>query len=225
MDVGSVLSEAWSLYKAHFLRFVVTAALVFVVIDLLTGLARTGADEGFLAAVVWGAIAVAVTLVGFFWVQGALVETARDVRAGAPDAPVTDAYAKTTRHLPALIVGGVIAALGVGIGLVLLIVPGLYLLTRWSLIVPVIVLEDRRAGESFSRSAELVRGHGWEVFGVVVVTLLIAFVLRIVVIALLAPLPEFLEGWLGGLIAGSLAFPLVALAWTTMYYRLTARPA
>ena len=44
---------------------------------------------------------------------------------------------------------------------------GLVLLTWWILIIPVIVLEGTRAGEAFSRSRELVRGHGWSVFGVI----------------------------------------------------------
>lgn len=221
MDVGSVLGEAWALYKRHFVRFAVTAGLVFVVTDLVTGLARAGADEGFLAGLVWGLAALLVTLVGFFWVQGALVETVRGVRDhGTADAPFTDAYARTSKHLTALIVAGVIAGVGILLGLALLVVPGLYLLTRWSLLVPVIVLEDRRAGESFSRSSELVKGHGWEVFAVVATTLVLGILVRSIVIALLAPLPEFLEGWIGGAVAGALVFPFVAAAWTTMYYRL-----
>jgi Membrane domain of glycerophosphoryl diester phosphodiesterase len=226
MDIGSVLGEAWQLYRANWLRFVLTAGLVFVVTDLVTGLARIGGDEGILAGLVWGLIALTITLVGFFWVQGALVETARGLRAeGGADAPLTDAYARTSKHLPALIVGGVIAGLAVGVGLLLLVVPGLYLLTRWSLIVPVIVLEDSRAGASFSRSAQLVAGNGWNVFGVVIVTLVLAIAVRSLVIALLAPLPEFLEGWLGGAIAGALVFPFIAAAWTSMYYRLAEPPA
>ena len=221
MDVGSVLGEAWELYKRHFVRFVLTAALVFVVTDLVTGLARVGGDEGWLAGLVWGLAALLVTLVGFFWVQGALVETVRGVRQdGEADAPFTEAYARTSKHLPALIVAGVIAGIGVLLGLALLIVPGLYLLTRWCLLVPVIVLEDRQAGESFSRSSELVKGHAWEVFAVVAVTVVLGILVRSLVIAILAPLPEFLEGWIGGTIAGALVFPFVAAAWTTMYYRL-----
>jgi hypothetical protein len=224
VDVGSVLSEAWGLYRTHFVRFVITAALVFVVVDLVTGVARTTADEGWLASLVWGLISGAAGLIGLFWLQGALVETVRDVRDGVAERSVTEVYAATGKHLGALIVAGVLAGIGVAIGLVLLVLPGLYLLTRWSLIVPVIVLEDRRAGESFSRSSELVRGKGWEVFGVVFVTILLGVVAREIIIALFAPLPEFLEGWLGGLVASSLVFPFVALAWTTMYYRLAQVP-
>jgi hypothetical protein len=220
MDVGSVLREAWELYRRHVVGFVLTAAVVFVAVDLVAALAEAGADEGFFAGLVWGAIGTAVTLVGFFWLQGALIETSRDVRERGGAASVTAAYAATRSHLSALIVGGVLLVVGVAVGLLLLIVPGLYLLTRWALVVPVIVLEDRRAGESFSRSSELVKGHGWDVFGVVIVTLVGLIVGRRLIQALFAPLPDFIDGWLGGLVASSVLAPFVALAWTTMYYRL-----
>src|SRR5207253_1463004 len=65
---------------------------------------------------------------------------------------------------------GILAALGIGIGFILFIVPGLFLLTIWSMLVPVIVIEGRAAGESFSRSREIVRGHGWPVFGLILIT-------------------------------------------------------
>ena len=55
----------------------------------------------------------------------------------------------------------------------LLIVPGLVLMTWWVLIIPVVVLERTSAGAAFGRSRELVRGYGWNVFGVIVLTLLV----------------------------------------------------
>ena len=68
---------------------------------------------------------------------------------------------------------GILARLAITIGLILLIVPGLFLLTIWCLIVPVIVLEGAGRGDSFGRSRELVRGNGWNVFGLIVLTFLI----------------------------------------------------
>ena len=57
-----------------------------------------------------------------------------------------------------------------------LIVPGLVLLTWWAVIVPVVVLENKSAGEAFSRSRQLVRGYGWGVFGVIVLVVLLIVV-------------------------------------------------
>ena len=55
----------------------------------------------------------------------------------------------------------------------LLIVPGLFLLTIWIAVIPAIVLEGRGIGESFGRSRDLVRGNGWNVFGVIILTILL----------------------------------------------------
>ena len=223
LDLGSVLSEAWELYRRFFLRFVGIAVAVFLVISLVQALASAAARDNVLAAVIWGIVGLVVSVVGFVWLQGALVAAVDDVRDGRADEPVAALFRRVRPRLPALLVGGVLAGLGVAVGLLLLIVPGLYLLTRWILLAPVIVLEGRRAGEAFSRSSELVRGHGWKVVALILLTLVISIVASSLVGIVLAPLPEFLDAWLGGLISNSLTAPFFALAWTLTYYRL-ARP-
>ncbi len=99
------------------------------------------------------------------------MEAVRDVRDGKQDLTIGEMFQRVQPRLPALIVAGILAGLGIALGLVLLIVPGLFLLTIWSLIVPTIVLEGKSAGESFGRSRELVKGNGWSVFGVIVITI------------------------------------------------------
>ena len=51
------------------------------------------------------------------------------------------------------------------VGLVLLIVPGVILLTKWSVAPVVALAEGRRVRDSFRRSAGLVRGLFWHVLG------------------------------------------------------------
>ena len=90
------------------------------------------------------------------------------------------------------------------------------------MLVPVIVIEERRAGEAFTRSHDVVRGHGWQVFGLVIVTFLLVGIASAVIRIVFAPLPEFLDVWLGSLVAHSLTVPFAAAALTTAYFRLTA---
>jgi Membrane domain of glycerophosphoryl diester phosphodiesterase/Uncharacterised protein family (UPF0259) len=224
MDVGSVLSEAWELYRRFFVQLVGAAAIVFAVLGLVGALTAEAAGDGVLAGLLWGVIGLAVSLVGYFWLQGALVEAVQDVRDGRADLTIGELFRRARPRLPALIAAGVIAGVAVGIGFILLIVPGLFLLTRWLLIAPVIVLEGRSAGESFSRSWELVRGHSWGVFGVIVVTVLLvlvaSFVVGVLLAALLAVLPDFFASWIGNTVINSLIAPFIALAWTLVYYRL-----
>ena len=154
--------------------------------------------------------------------QGALVEAVQDVRDGRADRTIGETYQAVSPRLPALIVGGILAGLGIGIGLILLIVPGLFLLTIWSMLVPVIVIEGKSAGEAFGRSREIVRGHGWEVFGLIIVTFILVAIASGVITLLFSPLPEFFDTWLGSLVAHSLTVPFAAAAITTAYFKLTS---
>jgi hypothetical protein len=228
MSVGDVLREAWELYKRFFMRFVTVAAVVFVVIGLANGLLSLAADDGGLGVVLWSLIATGVSIVGYFWLQGALIEAVRDVRDGRVDFSVGDLFRRTQPRLPALIVAGILAGLAIAFGLLLLILPGLFLLSRWFLITPAIVLEGRSAGESFGRSWELTRGHIGPALGLVVLTLLIVIVGGAIasglIAAVLAPLPDLLASWISSIVVNSLIAPFVALAWTLAYYRLAERP-
>jgi hypothetical protein len=189
------------------------------------GDADSAAGDSVGAGVLWGLVAFTVGIVGYFWVQGALVELVRDVRDGRRDRTVGETYRAVQPRLPALIVAGILAALGIGIGILLLVVPGLFLLTIWSMIVPVIVIEGRSAGESFTRSREVVRGNGWSVFGLVVITFLVVLIASAVIRLVFAPLPDFLDAWLGSLVAHSVTVPFAAAALATAYFRLSARAA
>jgi hypothetical protein len=219
VDISSVLASAWDLYRRFFGRFVLTAGVVYVGLDLLGAVAAAAADDGF-GAVLWGLVTFLLAIVGIFWVQGALAEAVHDVRDGKADLTIADLFARTRPRLPALIAAGILAGLGIALGLILLIVPGLYLLTRWCLITPVIVLEQRHAGEAFSRSWELVKGHGWSVFGLVLLTFIGVAIAGQLIVALFMWLPDFLGTWLGSLVAHALTVPFAAVTLTLAYYRL-----
>ena len=80
VQIGEVLNEALDLYQRFFWRFVAVAAVVFVGLDLIGALGATaGSDSG---KVFWGLIGVVLSIVGTFWVQGALTEAVNDVRDG-----------------------------------------------------------------------------------------------------------------------------------------------
>jgi hypothetical protein len=221
VSIGEVLGEAWELYKRFLGRFFVTAVVVFAVLDLLSGVVDAAAGDSVLSGVLWGLIAATISVVGYFWVQAALVETVNDVRDGRADRSIGDTFRAVQPRLPSAIAAGIVAAIAIGIGFLLLVIPGLYLLTIWSMLIPVIVLEGRRAGEAFTRSRDVVRGNGWSVLGLVLVTFLLMGIASAVIQALFAPLPDFLDAWLGSLVAHSLTVPFAAAALTTAYFHLT----
>jgi hypothetical protein len=218
MRPGEVLSEAWALYKAHWRHFLPLAFVVFLVISLISLVLALAL--GWLGAV----LATLIGFVGIFWLQGALCEAVADVRDGRVDLSISDTLQKVRPRLAPLLGAGVLAGLGVALGLVLLIVPGLVLLTWWSVIVPVVVLERVAAMDSFGRSRELVRGNGWNVFGVIVLTVLIllAFAIAFAIVAavLLSWLPDEGRSFVQTLVVDTLTAPFLALAWTLLYFRL-----
>lgn len=58
-----------------------------------------------------------------------------------------------------------LATLGIMVGLVLLIVPGILLLLRWAVAVPVLVQEKRSIFDSMARSRDLTKGSRWALLG------------------------------------------------------------
>jgi hypothetical protein len=224
--IGEVLGEAWELYKRFLKPFVLTALVVFAVLDLLGALLQEASGDSTAATILLSVVGAVIGVVGYFWVQGALVELVRDVRDGRQDRSVGETYRTVQPRLPALIAAGILAAIGIGIGFLLLIIPGLYLLTIWSMLAPVIVLEGRSAGESFTRSREIVRGNGWPVFWLIVITFLLVGVASAIIQLVFSWLPDFFANWLGSLVADSLTIPFAAAVLTTAYFRLTrAEPA
>jgi MFS family permease len=225
VSVDGVLRESWSLYTRFFTRFFVIAAIVYLIVNLLNALVGSLAGGGSGIPVLLALLTVVVSFVGTFWLQGALVSAVDDVRDGRIDSTVGETFERARPYLGRLIITGIVAGFGIAIGLVLLIVPGLVLLTWWSLIIPVIVLEGKTMGEAFSRSRQLVRGHGWSVFGVIVISAILSAIASGIIQAIFSFLGSFLRYWIGGTIASAIVGPFLAIALTVMYFELREPPA
>lgn len=225
MTVGGILGEAWRLYTKFFTRFFAVALIVFLIVNLINAalgsIIGTGAGLALLVAL----ITTVVSIVGTFWLQGALVYAVDDVRDGRIDSSIGELFERVRPNLGTLIVAGILAGLGIAVGLVLLIVPGLILLTWWCLIVPVIVLEGKQVSEAFGRSRQLVRGHGWTVFGVIIVSVIAVAIASGVIQSIFSFLGPFLRYWIGGAIASAIVDPFLAVALTLMYFQLRDSPA
>ena len=124
--------------------------------------------------------------------------------------------------LGTVIIASILAGIGIAIGFVLIIVPGLILLTFWSLIVPSIVIGGEGVFGSFRKSWRTVRGYAWHVFGTYVLVFLILIVFDIVIGLILLFLPVVARNAISSIISGTLVAPFLALVVTLIYYRLTA---
>jgi hypothetical protein len=214
MSISEVLEEGWALYKRLFGRSAVVAGLIFLVVALAEALASTRATYA------TAFVSLALALIGGLLVQGALVEVVRDIHEGRPPAPATEYYQRTRGRLGTLLGTAILYGVGVAIGFVLLVVPGLIAVARWSLIVPLVMIERLGWRPAFRRSNELVKGRTGRVLGLIVITNVLTAVATLVLRTAFSGLPLFWSGWIGGTVAGALVVPFEAYVLTVLYYRL-----
>jgi hypothetical protein len=211
-----VLGEAWSLYKRYAAHFLLISFVIYlvvaVIVAILTGLAGIAGD-------VLGSI---LNVFGIFLLQAALVKAVQDVRDGRVNLGLSGTVSAALPYVAPVALASVLASIGIVIGLALFIVPGLILLTYWSLIVPCIVIGGAGPLASFSRSRQTVDGYIWNVFGTFVLMLIIMFAFEVVLSFILFPLPAITRSFVSDIVAGTLVAPFIAAVVTLVYYRLTA---
>lgn len=215
MSPTSVLESAWGLYRAHWQHFVTLALVVFAVVAVISALLAPLGAVGAL-------IGTVVSLIGTFLVWGALVTAVDDVRDGRVDLSVSDTFRASKDRLGQVAIAGIIVGLIVGIGLILLVVPGLFALTWLFAVIPVVVLEKLDFGQAWNRSIELVKGNAWQVFVLILLTFLVLFVASLIIGLVLSifGLPGWLNTLLRTVIANAIFVPFVACAFTLGYFAL-----
>lgn len=209
-----VIWEAIDLYRKHFAHLFIVALVIFVAIAILQALAAS-IDNAFALFIV-----SALSVIGTFLVQAALVEAVSDIRDGRADLSVGETLSRGGSRIVSVALASIMAGIAIGLGLLLLIIPGLVLLTWWAVIVPVIVLERVGAFDSFSRSRSLVRGYDFKVFGVIVLETLLVIAVSLILGLLLAALPDGVQVFVSNILTGSLTGPFSALITTLLYFRL-----
>jgi MFS family permease len=210
-----VLSEAWALYKRHAAHFILISFAIFLVISVITALLTLALGT------VGALIGLIFSMFGTFLLQAALVKAVQDVRDGRADLSLGQTISAALPFLGSVAVASILASIGIGIGFVLIIVPGLFLLTMWSLIVPEIVIGGSGAMDSFGRSWRTVRGYAWNVFGTYVLVFLILIAGEIVLSLILSALPQGWRSFISSLVSDTLVSPFIAAVITLIYYRLT----
>src|SRR6185437_8186935 len=123
--------------------------------------------------------AIVGIVVGVFY-QGMVVRLVADVQDGRRDYSIGELFRSVGPVVLPLIGLAIVAGIGIAIGFVLIIIPGLILLTIWAVAAPVMVIEHPGVFAALGRSRELVRGHGWQVFGTIVLIALIEIAVYIV---------------------------------------------
>ena len=212
IDIGSVISRTFRIYADQASVLLPAAAVVFVGVGIISALLVV-------LAPILSIVAFIVILVGTTLFTGMVVELVADVQDGRRDATVGQLIAAARPVIGKLILVGIVAGVATAIGFVLIIIPGLILITIWAVFAPVIVLERPPGLGALGRSRELVRGNGWQVFGVIVV-LVIGVGIVSAIIEAIGDSGGTAVGIVVRVIVQIFTAPLAALAASVLYFEL-----
>ncbi len=198
---------------------IASAAALFIVVGIVTALlsgpAREDLTVGDLALVL---LAIIVRAAADALYTGFTVGLVADSRAGRA-VSVGRLFSSAAHVIPALIVMSIVLGVAVGIGLLILVVPGLVLVTIWAVAAPAIVVEGAGPIEALGRSRRLVRGDGWPVF----LTIVVVFLISAVITSIFGAAGNAVSGAGYGVavsIAAFLTAPIHSLAAGVMFFDL-----
>lgn len=168
-SIGRVLSQTFSVFFGRFLSFTAIGTAVYSPLFLFTFFIPATTPNGQM-------IQGLVTAFFYFFISplatAIIVYAAfQHMRGGAFSLGAS--IARGVNRLLPLIGLSILWAFGVGLGFMLLVIPGVILFIMWYVIVPCCVVERAGPISSFGRSRELTRGVRWKLSGLLLVVFLI----------------------------------------------------
>jgi len=211
-----IVDAAFQLFRRNPTPLIVASALVYVpwlVIRLIFDIGITdpmmGANKAY--------VLVAGTMVLYAVVGGVVSILASDTYLGsAPN--LAAAFRVTGSRLIGLIVAGVVRSILIGVGAVLLLVPGLYALGRYFAVTQAMVLEGKGVGGAFSRSATLSVDLKLHIIGTIVLIGLVSLAISIGIGVLASASQSKVIVNVVSTAASVVIYPLFGLTETLLYY-------
>src|SRR2546430_1702722 len=157
-QVSSVYREAWSAYRSYPASLLLPGLVLFAIFGLPAAVLTQAESSQGAGEIV---LVVAVQLLGFTssaLYYGYCEKIAAQAREGR-GVSIRRALSNTGHVLLPLIAATVVAELLIAVGLLLLIVPGVYLALRFAVVAPTASFEHAWPRRAMRRSWELVRGH------------------------------------------------------------------
>jgi MFS family permease len=230
MSLGSIFNESYEYYRRSARRFTALAASMFALTSLLFAIADDAKHRNSLAvASVWQIVFTVATIVGSAWLQSALIVALEEDRNGRPQPSRAELYRRARPFLLPVLIVALGAALVAGLLslLSLIAIPILvFLLTRWVICVPIVVVEEISLRKVFRRANDLLKGNFVNMLLLALLSFIILTVATLAGLALFAFLPRIPRTWLAMFLANTIAIPPVMVAWTVAYYQLARlRPA
>ena len=237
--LGEILSEAFRIYKENAAKLIVIVAVVVVPLSFISALLVHFVGEPTLHRVkILGqpatieysrslgvtilALLIAAAIGVIIWaiLQAAMLRGAAQATIGDP-VDVEASYRWGLSRFGSVLLVAFLVGIVVGVGFILLIIPGIIFLVFLSVSEPTLIVENRRGTEALKRSWDLVRGHFWHAL----VVILIAAILTGIVQGILTAIGghNWFVRWIFSAIAQVLTSPFTALVTVLLYLDLRAR--
>ena len=192
--------------------------IVLVQLGMTSQAALQSSGMSMSAMIAMGLVSSLISMVIAAIVQGAITRAAIAATEGK-QVVFGDSLGTGLRVVLPLIGLAIVVAIGVMLGLILLIVPGVILWLMWSVAVPSLVFERRGVFGSLSRSSELTKGAKGTVFGIFIVVVIAYWLLSMIfnVVGLAAYNPASPGGLTAfSLIGSAILGTLFNAAWGTI---------
>lgn len=235
MSLGDIIDRTFSLYQANFALFAGVVAVLAIpqaVLNWALGAAggpfATGSGKhvhfhggAFLALF----LSSVISLIFASLITAGLAR-AVSARYLGREMTISEAYAGVgAATLITLVVASILYGIAVGIGLILLIIPGIYIGVLFAFFTQAIVLERADIFGSFGRSAELVRGSWWRVFGIILLVVIAVGIVQGIVAGVVGNFVSS-ASFLGAIVSAIIGIffkPIQLGALTLLYYDLRVR--
>lgn len=194
-EMGRVVNRTFGAISRNFVVFGLISLLFAAVPNGLlewVQLAAQRADRPSISAAEINLLSLPVTLLSTSLLQAALIHGAVADLNGRR-AELGECLSTGLRYLLPVLAIGVLGGIAMTVGLIMLIVPGVFMIVAWMVTVPAEVVERRGVLGSFGRSADLTRYHRGSILG-----LLAAYLVLILVASFAIGIPTGLSQVVGG---------------------------
>jgi hypothetical protein len=234
MGIGEILSTAFQLYRQHWQTLLAIAAVVVVPFtlleyllgDLVRGQGEETANGVVVETATWavgiaGLMTALAGLLMFLVLTGAITRAVAAEVAGE-DPGVEQSYRFGFVRLWSVLLVRVLVGLATLGGLILLVIPGIYIGVRLAVSIEALVVEGRRGTQAMGRSWGLVGGHWWHAFATLLVAWLLIGVVNAVITAPFGGLGWFVQA-VAAAVATVVTLPYGVLVGVLLYLDLRAR--
>jgi hypothetical protein len=226
LGVGNIVGETFSIFfkKIHIVLLLgFVPALIEVIANnyAVTQTIEDIATENFNNTALYSGLIVStlITLLAYAVTTAMIIQFAYDAKLGRK-ARIGSYFSAAVVNLPAIVVLSIVTTILYSIGMLFLIVPGIWIYAVYSVIVPAIVI-DRAGFRAMGRSAALTKNYRWPIIGALILMILCIF-LVVFVIAFSAMAAIGLSGGvdtpsvLGPWLLAEAAFSAIAYGWLSI---------